>query len=106
MAIEHDHTVKSFDEELSRLRDLVSRMGGIAENQLDKSIDALQKRDTALAEEVIEADLRIDRLQYEIEELALRMIALRQPMAADANSSAESISLPGPISSRRKQKRQ
>jgi phosphate transport system protein len=78
-----EHIVKSFDEDLARLSDLVSRMGGLAENQLDKAIDALQTRDSALAEQVIEADTKIDHLQHEIEELALRMIALRQPMAAD-----------------------
>ena len=88
-----DHIVKSFDEDLSRLSDLVSRMGGLAENQLDKAINALQSRDTALAEEVIESDLRIDALQYEIEELALRMIALRQPMAADLRETVAALKI-------------
>jgi phosphate transport system protein len=88
-----DHIVRSFDEDLSRLSDLVSRMGGIAESQLDKAINALQTRDSALAEEVIENDPKIDALQYEIEDLALRMIALRQPMAADLRETVAALKI-------------
>jgi phosphate transport system protein len=88
-----EHIVKSFDEDLARLSDLVSRMGGLAENQLDKAIDALQTRDSALAEQVIEADTKIDHLQHEIEELALRMIALRQPMAADLRETVAALKI-------------
>jgi phosphate transport system protein len=88
-----DHIVKSFDEDLSRLSDLVSRMGGLAEAQLDTAINALQSRDSALAEEVIEADVKIDALQYEVEELALRMIALRQPMAADLRETVAALKI-------------
>lgn len=78
-----DHIVKSFDEELSRLSDLLSRMGGLAESQLENSIEALQKRDSSLAEDAIENDRQIDDLHAEIDELAIRLLALRQPMAAD-----------------------
>lgn len=88
-----DHIVKSFDEELSQLSGLISRMGGMAENQLDKAINALQTRDSALAEEVIEADIKVDALQYEIEELALRMIALRQPMAGDLRETVAALKI-------------
>ena len=78
-----DHIVKSFDEELSRLSDLLSRMGGLAESQLENSIEALQKRDSSLAEDAIENDRRIDELHVEVDEMAIRLLALRQPMATD-----------------------
>ncbi|MEP4378015.1 MAG: phosphate signaling complex protein PhoU [Alphaproteobacteria bacterium] len=78
-----DHIVTSFDEELSRLSDLLSRMGGLAESQLENSIEALQKRDSSLAESAIENDRRIDQLHVEVDELAIRLLALRQPMATD-----------------------
>lgn len=78
-----DHIVTSFDEELSRLSDLLSRMGGLAESQLENSIEALQKRDSSLAEDAIESDHRIDDLHMEVDELAIRLLALRQPMATD-----------------------
>ena len=78
-----DHIVTSFDEELSRLSDLLSRMGGLAESQLENSIEALQKRDSSLAESAIANDRRIDDLHMEVDELSIRLLALRQPMATD-----------------------
>jgi phosphate transport system protein len=78
-----DHIVTSFDEELSRLSDLLSRMGGLAESQLENSIVALQQRDSSLAENAIESDRRIDEMHMEIDEMAIRLLALRQPMAGD-----------------------
>ena len=78
-----DHIVKSFDEELARLSDLINRMGGLAETQLEDSIEALQKRDSSLAEGAIEIDRVIDAHHAEVDELAIRLLALRQPMAAD-----------------------
>ena len=83
MPTDHSHIVKSFDEELARLSDLISRMGGLAETQLEQSIQALQKRDSSLAEAAIEHDRKIDMLHAEVDEMAIRLLALRQPMAGD-----------------------
>lgn len=83
MPTDHSHIVKSFDEELARLSDLISRMGGLAETQLEQSIQALQKRDSSLAETAIEHDRKIDVLHAEVDEMAIRLLALRQPMAGD-----------------------
>ncbi|MFT5180342.1 MAG: phosphate transport system protein [Alphaproteobacteria bacterium] len=83
MPTDHSHIVKSFDEELARLSDLISRMGGLAETQLEQSIEALQKRDSTLAEGAIENDRKIDVLHAEVDEMAIRLLALRQPMAGD-----------------------
>ncbi|MBO6783149.1 MAG: phosphate signaling complex protein PhoU [Alphaproteobacteria bacterium] len=78
-----DHIVKSFDDELNRLSDLISRMGGLAEQQIERAIESLQKRNTEEATQAIEDDVHIDELQAEIEELAVQMIVRRQPLAAD-----------------------
>lgn len=83
MPTDHSHIVKSFDEELARLSDLISRMGGLAETQLEQSIEALQKRDSTLAEAAVENDRKIDVLHAEVDEMAIRLLALRQPMAGD-----------------------
>ena len=83
MPTDHSHIVKSFDEELARLSDLISRMGGLAETQLEQSIEALQKRDSSLAEAAVENDRKIDVLHAEVDEMAIRLLALRQPMAGD-----------------------
>jgi len=78
-----EHTIRAFDADLQDLGRMVAEMGGIAEQQISESIDALAKRDRVLAQRVITADLRIDALQREIEEKAILTIARRQPMAVD-----------------------
>lgn len=83
MASNQGHTVKSFDDDLDQLRALVSEMGGRAEAQIDASVDALTKRDTDGAAATVAGDRKIDELEAEIERLAVRIIALRAPMADD-----------------------
>jgi phosphate transport system protein len=78
-----DHTTRVFDSDLIKLTQLVAQMGGFAQKQVTDAIDALSRRDTALARRVIEADERVDELQRQIEEKAIATIALRQPMAVD-----------------------
>ncbi len=81
-----EHLVKSFEEELKRLHNLISRMGGLAETQLADAIRAVTDRDTELAAEVVEGDPKVDDLEREIDDLALKVLALRQPMASDLRS--------------------
>jgi phosphate transport system protein len=78
-----DHTVRVFDTDLIKLTQLVAQMGGLAQKQVTDSIDALARRDVALAREVIATDEAVDNLQRQIEEKAVATIALRQPMAID-----------------------
>ena len=78
-----DHIVKDFNEELSQLDNLLAEMGGLCEAQLSKAMEAMVKRDVDLASAVIEGDRRIDDLEKQGDSLAINLIALRQPMAAD-----------------------
>ena len=78
-----DHTMKAFDADLQDLARLVAEMGGHAEKQIADAIDALVKRDVALAQRVSAADSHINALQREIEQKAVLTIARRQPMAVD-----------------------
>ena len=78
-----DHIVKDFNEELSQLDNLLAEMGGLCEAQLSKAMEAMVKRDVDLASAVIEGDRRIDDLEKQVDSLAINLIALRQPMAAD-----------------------
>jgi phosphate transport system protein len=78
-----EHIIKSYDEELRRLDNAITQMGGLAETQLASAIEAMVKRDSRLAADVVEADARVDELEQDIESLALRLLALRQPMAMD-----------------------
>jgi phosphate transport system protein len=78
-----EHTTRAFDADLQDLARMVAEMGGIAEKQIGDSVDALVRRDIALAERVIAADPKIDTLQREIEDKTVLTIARRQPMAVD-----------------------
>jgi phosphate transport system protein len=83
MPVATDHIVKSFDDELKRLNQIVVQMGGLAEAQLATAIDALVRRDGELAMQAVRSDAQIDALEHEIGNLTVRMLALRQPMAQD-----------------------
>ena len=78
-----DHLVKSFDDELKTLHDAISRMGGLVEAQIGDAILAVTERDSALAAEVISNDVGVDAIEHEIEDLSLKIMALRQPVAVD-----------------------
>ncbi len=78
-----DHTVKAFTEELDALTQDVARMGGLAEAAVNNSLAAVVRRDNELAQLVMERDARIDAAQREIEKKAVKLFALRQPMAGD-----------------------
>jgi phosphate transport system protein len=78
-----DHIVRSYDEQLRRLRDMVARMGGLAERQVHDAIQALVRRDARLAAEVVTRDAALDQLEHEIEAFCIRILATRQPMAGD-----------------------
>ena len=78
-----DHTIRAFDTDLQQLAGKVAEMGRLDGEQIADAITSLLERDTALAEQVIATDDRVDDLQREIEEKAVATIARRQPMAID-----------------------
>ncbi|MFC0387138.1 phosphate signaling complex protein PhoU [Muricoccus vinaceus] len=78
-----DRTVKSYEGDLRHLRDLIARMGGLAERQVADSAYALVRRDVELAGEVVSRDAPIDALEREVDAFCVRLLALRQPMAGD-----------------------
>jgi phosphate transport system protein len=91
------HIVSAFTEELDQLTADVLRMGGLAEAMIRDASRAVVKRDAVLAETVIERDLEMDRLEREVESKAVRMLALRQPMASDLRNVIGAIKLSGGI---------
>ncbi|AUG54221.1 phosphate signaling complex protein PhoU [Thalassospira marina] len=93
MRKEESHIVSSFDDELTRLNNIISQMGGLAESQLISAIRAISKRDSELAEQVIVSDLRIDKLEQEVQDFAVRVLALRQPMADDLRQVVTALKL-------------
>ena len=92
-----DHTVKSFGEQLETLSALVAQMGGLTEAQFASAIEAISRRDSAAAERAVGGDARIDEMQVEIEERALKLLALRQPMAVDLRETLAAIKTAGEL---------
>ncbi len=90
-----EHTVKAFDEDITRLRGLIAEMGGLAEVAIAESLDALLRGDEALAEQVVARDKRMDALEMEVDKLAVRIIALRAPMADDLREVIAALKIAG-----------
>ena len=89
----NEHIVKSFTEQLEALAKNIAQMGGLTEAQLANAIDAIARRDTKLAETAVASDQRVDRLQQTIEDQALKILALRQPMAVDLRNTLAAIKI-------------
>jgi phosphate transport system protein len=77
------HTSKDFEQELRTLRERLVTMGERAARQISLAMKALADRDDDLARDVIRNDAQIDRDENEIDELALQILATRQPVASD-----------------------
>ncbi len=77
------HTDRQFEEELNELRQRILEMGGLVEKQIADAVRALTSRDRTLAEATIRKDHTVNRYDVEIDELCLRLLALRQPAARD-----------------------
>ena len=75
------HIVKSFDEDLGQIESLLLEMGGLVETQISEAVRALVDRDVELGEKIRRNDRRVDDLEVQINELTVRTLALRQPMA-------------------------
>src|SRR5215471_2899752 len=77
------HTDREYEGELSQLREHILLMGAKVEEMLKASIRALVERDTVLAQRMIDFDHQINRLEVDTDELCLRILARRQPVASD-----------------------
>jgi phosphate transport system protein len=92
-----EHTVKAFDEDMTRLRGLVAEMGGLAELSITEAMDALLTGNEVMAAGVIARDRRIDLLESEVDRLSVRVLALRAPMADDLREVIAALKIAGVI---------
>jgi phosphate transport system protein len=77
------HTSRVYESELRTLRDRLLLMGGMVEDMVTQSMRALRTRDSALARTTMKMDRRINHLECESDELCMRILAMRQPVASD-----------------------
>jgi phosphate transport system protein len=75
--------LRHFIEELEELQARLLEMGGLVESAVHHSVLALVERDEDMAHQVLRNEDRINHLEIEIDELAVRLLALQQPMASD-----------------------
>jgi phosphate transport system protein len=92
-----EHTVKAFDQDIGELRGLVSAMGGRSESALLGAMRSLIRGDLEAARNIVAEDKKIDALEDEVEKLAVRIIALRAPMADDLREVIAALKIAGTI---------
>jgi phosphate transport system protein len=87
------HTNAAFDAELRSLKDQISTMGRLVDQQVTEASRALLQRDADLAGRVIEGDRAINQMELAIDELCIRMLALHQPAASDLRFIAAALKM-------------
>ncbi len=92
-----EHTVKSFDEDITRLRGLITQMGGLAELATQQALDALIRGDEELGRQVVANDKKLDMLEADVDRMAVRIIALRAPMADDLREVIAALKIAGVV---------
>ena len=92
-----DHTVKSYDQELTRLKTMVTDMGGIVESQVALAAEAIMNRDSGAASRAVESDPKVDALEREVERFVIQMLALRQPVADDLRRVVSALKITGDL---------
>lgn len=95
----HDgiHTVKSFEHELDRVRTAMTRMGRIVKTQVAQAVVAVIEQDEAAAQTVPAQDSEVDLLERDVETLAIRLLALRSPMAGDLREIVAALKITGDL---------
>ena len=80
---ESAHIVSAVDADLRQIETLLLEMGGLVEAQIADGVEALITRDVEAGQAVRRRDKEVDAFEAKIDELAIRFIAMRQPMAVD-----------------------
>jgi len=87
------HIVSSFGEDMNKLESYLLEMGGLVEHQLVNATEALRKGDRKLAKTVLRGDDRINELEAALNDNALKILALRQPVAIDLRTVVMSLKI-------------
>jgi phosphate transport system protein len=92
---EKRHTSLHYEKELQAIKDGLIYLGALTETAIRKAMKSLSDRDTGLAREVIRDDDEIDRLDTDLEERCIKILALRQPTAIDLRFITTAIKITG-----------
>ncbi|GFE96180.1 MULTISPECIES: phosphate signaling complex protein PhoU [unclassified Gluconobacter] len=94
---DRSHIVKSYEQELGQLRSMMSQMGGIVENQVALALSAIADRNEEAADAAARQDPDVDELERDVESLAIRLLALRSPMASDLREIVAALKITGDL---------
>ncbi len=97
MADQPEHIVKSYAQELAKLRDRIIQMGGMVEAQVAAAAMAVMHQDSDAAVRAVEQDPAVDALERDIEAQVIQMLALRQPMAQDLRLIVATLKMTGDL---------
>jgi phosphate transport system protein len=92
---EKKHTSREYERELQEIREGLLYVGALTERALERGAQALVERDSDLAREIVRDDEQIDRLDVDLEEKCIRLLALRQPAARDLRFITTAIKITG-----------
>lgn len=92
---ERKHTSLHYENELQKIKDGLIYLGALTEKAIQAAMKSLQQRDSEIARNVIAADDEIDKLDAELEEKCIRILALRQPAAIDLRFITTAIKING-----------
>jgi len=92
---ERKHTSSHYEMELQEIKDNLIYLGALTENAIRRAIQSLTDRNTDMAKSVIASDYEIDKMDKEIEEKCIKLLALRQPTAIDLRFITTSIKITG-----------
>jgi len=88
-----ERIVPHFQEELEQLKTRLLEMGGLAEDRVRASVQALVERDSALVDRVLAGDGPINQLHIEIDSRCFKLLALHQPMAVDLRAIVSAVKI-------------
>lgn len=91
------HIVQRYEDELLHLRSLMEQMGGLVEHQLSLVLAAIAENNGQAALQAAQQDRNVDALEHKVETLAIRLLALRGPMAADLREIVACIPMAGAL---------
>lgn len=89
------HTSTQYERELREVKESLIYLGALAEQSIREALESLLKRNSELAQKVVDGDTGIDRLDEQIDEQCLRILALRQPTARDLRFITTAIKING-----------
>lgn len=74
---------RHFIREIERLKKMVLALSAVVEESVHKAVNAIERRDAALAQRVLDGDIDVDHMEVDVEEECLKILALHQPVATD-----------------------